>query len=376
MVKNYYSDKCDFISLLVFSFINFVFVYKYSFRVTSYPFAIACTYFCFVVLLPFLFFKQNVVRHFKAIYVLLAGYCLVIACSYFFNKPIDSNVDRWSVITSFWDAFFQGQFPYLAKSHMGNPPGPFPFYFVLALPFYLLNEIGFYSMTGLGLMLFFIYNQKWTETKKSFVICMALASPAFFWEFYSRSTIVVNVMLLLMYITWVPGLDRDKKWNVFFIGTLGGFLLSTRGLAIIPLTFCYAFVFLKKPNPTQLFILGCSFVGTFVLTLLPFVLWDFELFLQYNPMTLQSDYLPKWFLVLVILASVALGIVINTPRTLLFAISVTLFVAISFSSVGRVIQYGFQDAFHGSIMDISYLIFVLPFLVMIFGEEETLKPTL
>jgi len=49
------------------------------------------------------------------------------------------NVDRFSVITSFWDSYFNWEYVYFAKSFHGNLPGPMPFYFILALPFYLVD---------------------------------------------------------------------------------------------------------------------------------------------------------------------------------------------------------------------------------------------
>jgi len=39
----------------------------------------------------------------------------------FYKIPVESlNVDRWSVITSFWDNFFKGEYVYFAKSNMGG----------------------------------------------------------------------------------------------------------------------------------------------------------------------------------------------------------------------------------------------------------------
>jgi hypothetical protein len=48
-----------------------------------------------------------------------------------------------------WDNYFSGEYVYFAKSNFGNPPGPMPFYYVLALPFYAVGELGYFSLLGI-----------------------------------------------------------------------------------------------------------------------------------------------------------------------------------------------------------------------------------
>jgi hypothetical protein len=68
------------------------------------------------------------------------------------------SVDRWSVITSFWDAVHHGEFPYAARSHLDNVPGPLPGYFLIAYPFYLLGDIGYLAIAGCLLLCFILYS--------------------------------------------------------------------------------------------------------------------------------------------------------------------------------------------------------------------------
>src|SRR5690606_4490533 len=82
-------------------------------------------------------------------------------------------VDRWSVITSFCYAHFANIYPYFAKSNVGNPPGPMPFYFLLALPFYSIGELGFLSLIGV-LLFFFLLKYFKIEFQRRILILLFL----------------------------------------------------------------------------------------------------------------------------------------------------------------------------------------------------------
>ena len=131
-LKVYLSKKN--ISLFIFLFVNFIFSVKYLSRATNYYLIVSILILAFYIYLwkyRHLFNKYfNSLNRINFL-VLLVFFLISI---YIFNKvSVDSlNVDRWSVITSFWDSFFKGEYVYLAKSNVGNPPGPMPFYFILA----------------------------------------------------------------------------------------------------------------------------------------------------------------------------------------------------------------------------------------------------
>lgn len=139
-----YSNKIN-ISLFILLFINFIFSVKYLSRYTSYYLIISL----FIVLIQVLIVKKidfifNLLKKakIKPIYLLIFSSIILLLIAS--KVPIESlKVDRWSVITSFWDNYFSNQYVYFAKSFDGNYPGPMPFYFVLFLPFYFLNEYSY-----------------------------------------------------------------------------------------------------------------------------------------------------------------------------------------------------------------------------------------
>lgn len=130
-IKNHSTKKH--ISFVLFSLINILFAVKYFSRYTSYyvwMVAILCIFH------TLLFYKGKELLQFirrKDTFIgILWLVCFCIGCIFVWDKiPVESlNVDRWSVITSFWDQYFNGQYVYYAQSHLGNYPGPMPFYFI------------------------------------------------------------------------------------------------------------------------------------------------------------------------------------------------------------------------------------------------------
>ena len=112
--------------------------------------------------------------------------------------PVETlKVDRWSVISSFWDNYFGNKYVYFAKSNMNNPPGPMPFYFILALPFYIIGELGYFSI--LGIVLFFgLLNYKKLNTNLQTTALLLVCSSIFYLhEVICRSNIFLNSTIVL-----------------------------------------------------------------------------------------------------------------------------------------------------------------------------------
>ena len=144
------------ISLVAILFINFLFSFKYLNRVTEFALGISIVITAFYIFLYFFSGKINS-KTFDKLFVPSLLILLVLFLVAFSKIPQETlNVDRWSVIKEFWDAYFQGGYPYGAKSNVGNYPGPMPFYFFMALPFYWIKEIGYFSLAGLIALILFI----------------------------------------------------------------------------------------------------------------------------------------------------------------------------------------------------------------------------
>lgn len=362
-IKNYLNKKN--VSLFIFQFTNFIFSVKYLCRLTPY-YAIISLFITSLYLLLWnnrniIFFKKNLVK--KLVLILLFVFTLI---SFFIFKkiPVETlNVDRWSVITSFWDCYFKGEYVYFAKSNMGNFPGPMPFYFILALPFYLIGELGFFSI--LGILLFYLLIQKKVinTTLKGVATILILINIPYLWEVVCRSNIFLNATLVLgVLICFVTQRVFNLK-NILLIGTLVGLMLSTRNVFIIP--FIIGFVYslkIKRINIKQTIFLGTISLIVFCLTFLPFIWNHITEFKEMNPFLIQSTFLMpfKFTLAFIILAFIA-GFYCKNDNEIYLYSGVILFSCIVIYFVYWIIQVGFKETFFNSSADISYFIFCLPF---------------
>ncbi len=357
--------------LILLAFINALFTYKYSIRISQYAFALTAIYSMLFVSIPFivkLILHEKLSRIF--LYTVIAVYCLADIYFIYATDPLKLNVDRWSVITSFWDYGFSGKFPYQAKSHLGNAPGPFPFYFVMALPFYFMHQIGYFSLAGLFVLLYFIFRQKADIKEKASITMLVLLSTSVIWELTTRSTMLVNSSLILVYAWWLLSIKVFNVKNLIIGGIAGGLLLSTRSLVLIPLVVIYSNLFLKERKWKEALILGTVLTITFILTLLPFALWDYKLFILYNPLTLQGDFLPGPVIPIFMLLCLIVGLFIKVRANIYFYCGLMLFLIMAIYFVYRMITVD-ASAFMEDKIDISYFIFSMPFLfAALFGKAD------
>ena len=353
------------ISLSLFLFINLIFSIKYLSRVTHFavPISLLITSFYFL-----LFKYQDKLQVFakNLKFANILGFAVLVVTSYFiFQKvPVETlNVDRWSVITSFWDNYFAGEYVYFALSHMNNYPGPMPFYYVVALPFYLLGELGYLSIIGLlAFILLLKVLNKPLPTQTAYFIIIA-TSPFLLWEIVGRSNIFFNSTLILISIVYF--FKTIEKKNLLWNGIIIGLLLSTRNVYAIP--YVVVFLFALKNRDISIkytIIIGIIAMLTFAATFLPFVIGHFDDFLKMNPFIIQSSYLmPFEFSFACIILSFLSYFVVKARHDVYFYSAIILFITIVLHFVWMSMQHGMYDAFYNSKADISYFILCVSFLL-------------
>lgn len=351
------------ISLLLFLFINLIFSIKYLSRVTNFavPISLGITSFYFLI-----FKYQDKLQFFgkQLKIVSMIGFLILCIASYliFHKIPVETlNVDRWSVITSFWDNYFADEYVYFALSHMNNYPGPMPFYYIAALPFYLLGELGYLSIIGLLVFIILLkVLRKPLATQTAYFIIIA-TSPFFLWEIVARSNIFFNSTLILISIIYFFKTIENK--NLFWNGIIIGLLLSTRNVYAIPYVIVFLFALKNRDiSIKNTIIIGIIAVLTFVATFLPFVIGHFEDFLKMNPFIIQSSYLmPFEYSFGCIILSFLSFFVVKNRLDVYFYSAVILFITIALHFVWMSIQHGMYAAFFNSKADISYFILCTPF---------------
>jgi|688.fasta_scaffold65630_3 hypothetical protein len=354
-------------SLLFFLIINFIFGIKYLSRITSYYFIFSILIIVFYILV---WLKKNEISRLFIKLKISTGLLLIIyfvfATSLLYFIPKESlNVDRWSVITSFWQNYFNNEYVYYAKSFANNYPGPMPFYFILALPFYLIGELGLFSL--LGIIVFTLFMNKLNRSSNySLISFIFIATSLFYgWEVCSRSNIFINGSLILISIVFF--FDKYKKTiksNLVF-GIIIGLLLSTRNVFAIP----YIIAFLSALKTKKIDLINTIYLGiialfVFCFTFLPFVTNHFEDFKLMNPFIVQSTFLmPFKYNLLFIVIAVCLSFFCKKESDIYFYSGLNLFLTILFYFGFISFNYSFNIAFYESMADISYFILCLPFFI-------------
>jgi|WetSurMetagenome_2_1015567.scaffolds.fasta_scaffold00264_14 hypothetical protein len=352
------------LSLAILCIVNELFVIKYSFRVgAALTVLFASSYAVFFAATPVLVSRWNK-GLFKRRYAVAcaAAFTLALAGALRFINVETIMNDRWSVINAFFGNLFSGVYPYLAQSNQANQPGPFPFYFVLAFPFYLLGDVGFMVLCSFAAF-FAVLARRGADVRTLCVQTLLLVtSPALMYEVIARSTVFFNMALIVLYLFWLEKDSDSGRRGCFWPGVVGGLLLSTRAIAALPLA-CYLSYDLlrhRKVYPYAKTVLGMG-VG-FCLTFTPLLLWGWHAFTQKNPIFLQSAFSPLPVTAAFVALSVGGGLFVKSFEGCLRLCGILLFLIVATSTVLAGMEYGWYRGFFDSKFDISYFIFSLPFL--------------
>lgn len=354
-------------------FINFLFVWKYGSRATEWAVVAAALLVAVQVGWVLFYDSISVSDKWTGRIVIAAGlFLLVFAALAAWAIPLESlNVDRWSVISSFWEAAAEGKYPYFAESHMGNPPGPMPVYFVIAWPFYALGALDTLAAAGYLLLLFGLYR---TPAKAKWLVPLLLTSVFMFWEIAVRSNIFTYSVLVMFALEFFRR-RQDKAWgtNLMLQAIVIGLLLSTRSVfALAYVSYFLASLKLKEMPFGRMLAFGSVALVAFGLSFLPFVLIWPESFQEMNPFLVQSSFLlPAWFIPGFFGLAAASVLLIKRSEDVPLAAGWVLFLCILLYAIFHVLTSGFEEAFFGSKVDLSYFLLSVPFLLCSAGLAPT-----
>lgn len=355
----------------IFLFVNFLFVFKYLERYTKWA-ALIGLLIC--VFYSFLCKRKDLLKHLNKGMEFLLILLFITASLIIWKKiPVESlNVDRWSVITSFWDTYFSNQYAYYAKSNVGNPPGPMPFYFLLALPFYLIGELGMLPIIGILLFYGLMLLIKLDKTTRILLLLLVLSSFFNLWEIISRSNVFFNGTLILGSLIYILKQHRFTLKSLLVSAILIGLLISTRNVFVISYIICFLFLLRTKViNIKQLFILGILSIGVFSLTFVPIIINHMNDFTQINPFIVQSTFLiPFEYTLFFIFLAILSSFLCKSKTDVFFYNAVVLFISILIYLIYHIYNSGFYEAFTNSIVDISYFIFCIPFSLWVLTDNH------
>ncbi|HLU69886.1 MAG TPA: hypothetical protein VKZ88_03845 [Fibrobacteria bacterium] len=360
--------------LAIFLFINLLFAIKYGTRVGLAPWESAPLFtLCFgIQIVAGGWLALWVGRRKRATIWVWAALGVYLVAAYAVYRPMDPyalDADRWSALEAFFDALFRGDFPWAVKSHLGTNVSLFPGMQVLAMPFYLMGDVGllqFASLIAFGALVLVRYNDR---TRPFFLLGLLIAMPAIQYQVFVRSDLLGNAVAIawLMHVSLKPGVADGKRLFVWAI--LWGLALSTRAIFVIPFIYVgWRLVDGRRVKTTVMF--GLAAAATFAATFLPFYLWDAALFWERNPYHVQSGYVTREVLVLVLAATIATGFVRRrTAAAGAFVhTGMTLFLTILVCWILKAFQEGWSATLWEHQFDITYFSLCLPFLVIALGD--------
>jgi len=364
-------DKSNVIlSLSIISFINSLFVWKYGSRI--HIGAILPLSILFTAGLPFFIyfiqeskfksgFVEKVFRS-KFLLICIPLFIFIAAMLFYLRYPQDLiRVDRYEMIKLFWDNVISNNCAYCPRTEGTNIPGPYPFYFFAAYPFYKVNEIGFYSLSGMALFLSTFLFFKYSTQSKNTVLMLILVSPAIWWELLCRSTIFLNSA---MFIAGLMVLNHEfsSKWKrILIAGFVLGLIASTRSIIFVFLGLSAVHMFRSRIFGRESVLIWTTAAVVFVITFIPIIMKCKMDFLKYNPFTTQATLAPPFLFLIISLGS--LFFILKGKSPLYSILGYVNFFLVTGYGIKECLKNGFSEAFYGSTMDISYFVFSFPFLL-------------
>jgi hypothetical protein len=199
-----------------------------------------------------------------------------------------------------------------------------------------------------------------------------LFSVSVFWEISVRSTILLNSILFFLYLFWLQSVDLNNKKQYWTSAVIGGLLLSTRTIFALP--FIIYLSFLIKSKEIDLRSLSGWFLiilGVLVLSFSPFLIFYYHEFVKINPFNVQSEHLfPFKVSLIFILLSVLAGFICsNKMEILYYSCGIFVLILITYFTLS-VHRYGLMYAYLKSSIDLSYMLFIFPFLLFFSYKNE------
>lgn len=354
---------------LLLIFVNFIFFLKYLSRLNLNVYIIITLFVFYVAALLFLsyFFFNRISEHkARLFFPILAGF--TIFTIFFVQKYIDPltvHVDRWSAISNFLKFLFEGNYPYLAQTHLGGYGSPFPVWNFFHIPFYLLGDVGYGFIFVLLIFIFVLIKTGKTYKNSLFLLFIIISSFGFWYEASVRSDLLYNMILCFLIILIIHEKKIRLERHFILVGILCGLLVSTRFTLIIPL-FIYFFPEFLKISFAKKILFPSVILLTFIITFLPLVFWDFNnlFFFDYNPFVLQTRQGSFVEILIILPVSVYFSMKWkNDFEKYNYYVGVILFLLISVSFLRRMILSKFENSFFSPSYDIAYYNLVLPFLI-------------
>lgn len=351
--------KLNNLAIYLFIFINIFFCVRYAIRLSPLVAIVSTLAYIFISFYILKFHKKNTLSG-KSI-ITIGSIWIIASAFLLYLIPLETiRVDRVEMIELFWDAVYNGEYPYSPRGRFnGNHPGPMPIYFLLCYPFYIIKQYAIIPILSLIFGTYYIYKRD--KSIATLLFLLIITSPACYWEILCRSTIIFNTIIFL---AWFITLRNFKSFSTnltILSAIIGGLVLSTRSIFAIPVIAFFIYSIRYNSTPKTILwaiILSLSFIATHI----PLLYYGLDNFLMINPIWLQSNFfMPTEYLVLFVLTTIVVATKCNSFNQICYVCGLILF-ATTLTYIIRYICYAGIEHSITKGCDISYFLFSVPFL--------------
>lgn len=349
----------------IYIFINVLFVWKYAHDRIQYPLILSLIYIVIIAIVLFLVLRDyrtdlsaNIQN--RIYFSIVAFFACALTIIMFQFDPGKIAVGRYPAMYEWITRLLSGEFPYASSV---NPSG-LPFLFIVAIPFYLLGDLGFFQIFSFLVFGFITYKESGKSDLFKFrTTLLLITAPIFLFEIVVRSDLFSNMVIVIFYLVIFRSYNRNGGYiSPVLLGVAAGLLLSTRGVVFIIYIVFFLFMIREHRFKYGLFIV--SMLAGFAITLAPFLIWNADYFIASGPFAIQLSYIPGWVFVISIIASVICGLTIRSLRAIYTSIAIVLFGVVFIAFVISLLNFGLTESVLGDRFDISYFSFALPFLLL------------
>ncbi len=368
------------VGVVLYMAINYLFACKYSMRVTSSFGYVVIPYLIVMAVMSLLFLGTDVVtKHIKRWHTVVAvAVCMVamLIIQYSFD-PMQNAVDRWSAIENPIRYLLDGDFPYLAPTHLGGKASPFPVWQVFHIPFYFLGNVGLSEIFGIACFIMSVWYR--SDHKQAFMACLlTVSSIAIVYEVSVRSDLIANFMLLSAFVNITHKRNVTFQAYPYMLAMIAGLWFSTRITTLLPLFILYMPGW-QKLNIARKITSPLLAVAVLLLTFLPFYLWNADALLydSTSPFVLQtrqggmSDVIITLVVVIVMIVFYIKQGLRHIDFNIYAALAIVMMTSASF--VRRMIEMDAWNMIFESTFDITYFNMALPFVITALSIEMVEK---
>lgn len=369
------------INILVFFFVNGLFVFKYSreFNLPIHHFLLVVLYFVGIAAVVYCIENFN----WKKSFYTVIFWSTVIIFSVFMwvlqqrISPESLVVDRWEALQTGSKAILSGEYPYDIILSRGNESSNLPVLILFGIPFYLLFGNVVYLQNFCFLLFVFILLKFFKNYKQRLLALLLLVfSPSYLYELYTKGDLFSNFTILLGFILLIwKYLNQDPKRYSGFIAAISAMLLLTRLPVVFPLVVLLLKNFIVSPLRTKIIFASIFFItltSILLLFFLPASSW--EIIVGNNPFRLQNKQ-PLWISFLVLLIAVFCSFKVKTLVDVIFWSGTLLFLTLVLAILVRILNFGFDKTLYGSYFDISHFTIVIPFVILSLSLNNFMKKT-